>query len=327
MKRKTRSKPRQPITTALARRVPDVGKIIRARPVRRRPIADLISTVLTEDANLGALGLVEVKLTPAEEAICNEPVDVSKVLIKPTGQPYLPHAEYTRWMNRAFGRLGWSMVPRSKPLANGVGTGRVLVTIPYILYIHGKPAAFAIGEQEYYESNKEQTYGDAAEATVASALRRCMKRLGVGLELWDKAFLNAFVDEHCVRVEVDQRGERSDKWRRLTDPPFWNEIGPGGQRPAADTRGSAPAQRRDASSWQHRNDAPISEPQHRRLWVYINNSGRDDDQVKQWIRLEYGVELSHKYDKEPKHITRADYDGIIAAIEDSNKPLPTKGKR
>ena len=55
-----------------------------------------------------------------------------------------------------------------------------------MLFVHGKPVAFATGEQDYFETNERQTYGDALEATMSSALRRFCKHLGMGLELLDK---------------------------------------------------------------------------------------------------------------------------------------------
>jgi hypothetical protein len=92
------------------------------------------------------------------------------------------------------------MRPAAKPLKSGNS-----VVQPYVLYIHGKPVAFAMGEQEYFEGNKEQTYGDALEATVASALRRCMKRLGIGLELWDRAWVDNFMAEQGVHVQIENK--------------------------------------------------------------------------------------------------------------------------
>jgi len=174
---------------------------------------------LTEDVILGALGLTELKLTDHEESILARPVNESDVLIKPSGQPYLSHPTYTRWFNEAFGRLGWSLVPRSKPAMQGNS-----VVQGYVLYIHGQPVAFAWGEQTYHEKSREQTYGDCLEATVASALRRCAKRLGIGLEMWDKTWLFDWTRRHCIAVSVSERdwktGARKNvtRWRRKTDP-------------------------------------------------------------------------------------------------------------
>jgi hypothetical protein len=257
--------------------------------------------LLGEEVALGALGLVEVKLTDEEEAVLNRPVDIETILIKPTGQPYLSHPTYTHWFNAAFGRLGWSIVPRSKPRLDGPS-----VVCPYILYIHGQAAAFAYGEQEYHASNREQTYGDAIEATVASALRRCAKRLGVGLELWDKAFLNQFIAERCVKVFLTPRAGDSDTrvaWRLKRDAPFWNESGIA-QQPKPPIRKPVNAGT-DAMQ-----DEPISVPQRKRLWAILRNSARDEAAVKAWLAVAYDVDST-------KLIKRKDYEAVCNAIEAS----------
>jgi hypothetical protein len=302
------------VGTALARRhgdVPDVGTA--GFPLEHD------NGTLGEEAALGALGLVEIKLTDAEEAILAQPVPVTAVLIKPTGQPYLSHPSYTQWFNRAFGRLGWAIVPKAKPrMADKT------ISCPYILYIHGKPAAFALGEQEYHESNKEQTYGDAYEATVASALRRCAKRLGVGLELWDRTWLQTFIDQHCVKVWCGD--DPKPKWRRRQDPPFWNEKTAAGRKEQSTVRHEANdddqrrEQRRPPSAGHDgRGDELITQAhvdaagvkklgQVERLGIILRNSGRDVMQFKMWLVRNYNIDSR-------KLIKRRDYDAICAAIE------------
>lgn len=289
-------------TQALARR--------RRKPVRapmvvpvnlpqRYQAPDAAPALLGDEVALGALGVVEVKLTPAEEAVLSERVNVAAVLIKPTGQPYLSHPEYTKWFNRAFGRLGWAIAPCAKPRHDGKS-----ITCPYLLYIHGQPAAFAMGEQEYFENNKEQTYGDAYEATVASALRRCAKRLGVGLELWDRAWLNTFIEEQCVKVWIE--GKDKPQWRRRVDPPFWNEgRGKGRQTDQApkpaERRGPPPVPSAVAAEL-------ITLPDRAHLIDLVQSSGRTEDAVRQWLATTYQITST-------KQITRAQFAGICRAIE------------
>lgn len=284
--------------------------------------------LLGDEADLGALGLVEVKLTPQEEQILSRPVDDTRVLIKPSGQPYLSHPEYTRWFNEAFGRLGWSIVPKAKPLSNGAN-----VVVPYVLYIHGKPAAFAYGEQDYHDNNREQTYGDAAEATVASALRRMAKRLGVGLELWDRAWIDEWIHEHCIKVRVVVGREKkvAYQWRKKDAPPFWNEVTGKGRtaegeeqsdrdydaEPAEQPQRRAPAREERPAGHNPKDGEPITEGQVRRLWVIVRNSGRSDEVVKTWLRTRYNLDTSKK-------IKRGDYDFICKCIE-AEGSLPLTG--
>ena len=326
-KRRQKSKPKPKPSTALVVRTPSL--VVRD-PNRMLPAPELALNTLGEEATLGALGLVEVKLTAAEEMVLSSPVDTSQVLMKPTGQPYLSHPTYTRWFNQAFGRLGWAIVPRSKPMRTEKS-----VVCPYVLYIHGQPAAFAMGEQEYFENNREQTYGDALEATVASALRRCAKRLGVGLELWDKRWLNRFIAEHCIRVKVTNKdGSFKNLWRRRDDPPLPFEAGR--SRPQEHqaqeteyyepnippqifrdhtTKPSRPSPEkpkpeipRGASVGQ-----AISDKQRARLFVIMKKSGRDEKQFRDWLWKRYQIDSTKK-------ISRANYDEIVAFVE-SPAPL------
>jgi len=311
-------------TTALARRAPAATTVRIIDPTHQlpAPAAIDINYQLTEQASVGELGLVEVKLTPEEERILNEPVNEADVLIKPTGAIYLSHPSYTKWFNRAFGRLGWAIVPRSTPMKSGRS-----VVCPYLLYIHGHAAAFAMGEQEYHDNNADQSYGDALEATVASALRRCAKRLGVGLELWEPAWTQRFVDEHCVKVLLKPRKDGDDPktaWRLKRARPFWNEVkiledrtppSPSSKVPDERDFVTAPREpvKRAAPTSSHAAaDDVITEAQAKRLWAIATKAGRTHEAVKAWLIVGYNVESS-------KAIKRRDYDAIISAIE---KPGP-----
>lgn len=311
-------------TTALAvRKAPPKIEVL--------PRAEQDDRNIGEEIMLGGLGLVELKLKPEEEAVLAEGVNVNDVQVKPTGQPYLPHPVYTRWFNRAFGRLGWALVPVSKPQKAASGK-KVSVVVPYVLYVHGAPVAFAMGEQDYYEDNAEQTYGDALESTVASAMRRCAKRMGVGLEMWDRRYLEAFIDSRCVRVQVETRdGKKKWQVRLKGSAPFYNEVGRGRRQtepepPAARevapmtgrTQGAAATVPAEQRATHGKEDEFITLPQRQRLAMIINNSARTDAEVAEWLRTSYGI----TNDKPTREIKRRDYDGICRAIEASGA-LPT----
>lgn len=306
--KKRAAPPRSP-ATALVR---VANRLDRAtRGLRRPEVLAALSTqapaveALSEAIALGSLGLVEIKLTREEEMVLVEAVDVGDVLVKPTGQPYLSHPAYTKWFNRAFGRLGWALVPRAKPALSENG-----VLVPYVLYIHGQPAAFAIGEQDYHANNREQTYGDAIEATVASALRRCAKRMGVGLELWDKRFINKFTREHCICVLRTSKNERA--WRRVDDDPFYDEAGKAKEgeyvKPAQRQESSQASRFPPRSSSAHRDGRIITEKQLKRLWAILRNSGRPDAEVKEWLASRFKISST-------KLITQDIYEQICSAIE------------
>lgn len=254
--------------------------------VDKGPSLASVERVIGEQTQLGALGLVEVTLTDEEEAVLSEPVPIDRVRVRPDGAVYLPHQDYTRWFCRAFGRLGWSIVPSSKPFR-----AERRVCCHYLLYIHGQPAAMALGEQPRHD---DLTFGDAAEGTVASALRRCAKRLGVGLELWDRPWTEAFLRDHAVRVTVeDPTGETSLQWRLVTSPPL------PGEHVAVDIQAANGAPDRKTL---------ITPLQVERLERLIVNAGRDRAAVIEWLRLCY--EAPGLAD-----IALADYEDVCVRVE------------
>lgn len=319
-KTKTATRPKPRVRTAVA--VATTAALVPARrevmevqindPTRMLPPAPSAMNVLGDDAVIGTFGMTEVTLTEKEEATLSEPVLKAEVLIKPTGQVYLPHTAYIRWFGRAFGRTGFQLVPMSKPTR--AGSGKVQVVVPYMFFIHGKAAAFVYGEQEYFESNKEQSYGDAVEATRASGYRRCAKQLGVGLELWERRWCVAFQDEFCVKVFI----ESDDKyfWRRKDEPKFWQEEKQekdqksGGRRDAQPQRqaGSTHQAEPPVAGHHDKTDEPITDPQRKRLWVIMQKAGTNEDAFMGWLQTRYQLSST-------RQITRRIYDEVCKAVE------------
>lgn len=303
-------------TTAIAKREPK--KRVALMPSKTK--ADVPSPVqvlapvtvrrLDDDIDLGDLGLVELTFTAQEEAILSEPFLLDEIRIRPDGVVYVPHPAYTRKFNRAFGRTGWQLVPASKPR---LGDGAVVV--PYKLHIHGKPVAFAYGEQEFFgDKNKGQSFGDAIESTQASGLRRCAKRLGIGLELWDQEFGEAFKHEHCVCVEVEvkYKGETESKWwwRRRVASAFWNEIGKGSHR----GKDREPARPQEPVAHFTNASGPIGEPKIQKFWTTARKRGRTEQEIRGYLKSTYNLDST-------RQITHAQFDTIMAAIEHPG-PLP-----
>lgn len=269
---------------------------------------------LGSEIQIGDVGLAELTFTAQEEAVLAEPFDVSEFRVKPDGAVYVPHANLTRKMIKAFGRTGYVLRPSSMPQ---VGNGAVVMA--YRLYVHGKPIAFAFGEQDYFENNKSQSYGDAIEATQASGLRRCLKRLGIGLELWDKAYTDAYLAEYCVRVycDVERQGKTEKKamWRRKQDPAFWNEIKPGYRRTEEDhSRGAAPNPPVYSDG---KAEQKITEGQVDRFWTIARGRNRSEAELRAYL-LTFGYTST-------RDIKRKHYEDIISAIEHPS-PLPTSGR-
>lgn len=258
----------------------------------------------SEDMNLGAFGLLELKLTKHEEEVLNEPIDPRKIMWRPREKdgppviPYYPHPEYTRWFNRAFGRTGWALVPISKPNITRADKNPAQQTIvqPYLLHVHGKAIAYAPGEQEYFEGNRSQTYGDALESCHANALRRCAKHLGVGLELWDKDYINSLRPGAAGNYTQGPAPEQPQQRREYQAPQQ-------GEAPAAHHAQSGEA---------------ITDKQRKRLWVIVRNSGRDEEQVRAWLERRFGWTST-------KQVTRREYEFVCTAIE-SPAQLPERNR-
>lgn len=294
------------------------------------PDAPAAVGVLSDDPSIGTLGMGELKLTKEEERELATSVNPLDVLIKPTGQPYLPHRVYTQWLIRAFGRFGWALVPRAKPVRTqmidkegGEVKGRHLVLVPYLLHVHSHPVAFAWGEQEYNETNAEQTYGDATESTVASGLRRCAKRIGIGLELWDTDWLQRWRDEHAVQVQVTSYGNLVTRWRRKNAAPLPYEKRNARHDGTALEQGEAPPgdESRRTSRPPAGNDGSgnekITQPQRQRLATIASKAGRSNPDVQLWLKGKWKVTSS-------KDILRKDYDAICRELE-AKGPLSLPG--
>lgn len=246
---------------------------------------------LGELAHTGGVGIGTVKLSTAESKIIGRPVNQPDVRVLPdSGLAYLPHLYYTRWLNEAFGPTGWGIVPMSAP--KKVDN---LIIIPHALYIRGVAVAWAYGAAEYHEKNKRQTYDDVLESTVAYSLRRCCKRLGMALELWDKRWLSKFLAMDCIQVQTD----KGKAWRRKDDEPLYNEVGAGNRGKRDDVHDAEVV----GAGSDGNGRAKISKEQIKRLVGIWRTAGRRDADVQLWLSKKYGYTKTDD-------IKRFDYDRI-----------------
>lgn len=289
--RRSRRKPAPKKSTALARRS-DVARFKIDDPNGMLAPTSPEGFELGDHANTGGVGLGHVKLSRGELKIISRNVNQPDVRVLPdSGLAYLPHLYYTRWLNEAFGPTGWGIAPAAKAMKIDQAPGRVLLIIPHILYIRGVAVAWANGAAEYYEKNKRQTYDDVLESCVAYSLRRCCKRLGMALELWDKRWLAKFLAIDCVKVQTSD----GPKWRRKDDAPFDNER----------QAGKAAAKVHDAEivGGDGNGKEKISREQAARLVKIWRNAGRADADVQLWLSKKYGYTATES-------IKRFDHDRI-----------------
>lgn len=158
---------------------------------------------------LATAGTLEI--TEEQKKILSAPVDEKKIQIRPDGLVYLSWIEYQSRLDEAFGSA-WSLVPQGMPKYD---RNTNLILWGFYLIIKGKFVDFAIGQNEYIETNRSMTYGDAIEGAKSNALMRCCKRLGIGLELWDKEFVEMWKSKYAISKYDENK--RRYIWHKKTE--------------------------------------------------------------------------------------------------------------
>lgn len=185
-------------------------------------IQEMIETGVSIERYEGISGL---SVSEKQSEILLEPVKISEIEIKPTGEIYMCHVQYRRRLNAAFGIGQWALKPVGgfiKTSKTNFGKTQQTVCREYSLHINGRFAASAIGEATYIEENQQMTWSDACEATKSNALMRCCKDIGIGLEMWDRKFVEQFKRENCIQVW--RKGSQKPQWRLKTSEPFYDET-------------------------------------------------------------------------------------------------------
>lgn len=140
--------------------------------------------------------------------ILRAPVKDEDISIRPDGLIYLSWIEYQKRLDAVFGTK-WALVPNGMPTFERESN---LILWGFTLICDGKFVDFAIGQQEYKPTNRMMTYGDAMEGAKSNALMRCCKRLGIGLELWDREFIEKWKKKHAYISD--------GKWYKRQAPSF-----------------------------------------------------------------------------------------------------------
>ena len=296
-KKKTRQKPKPPAKRRPLRRLapakPEQTVALMIRDPHQILPTETVNLPVPRSVNdetqmIYGIGVDQVEITAAEEAVLSENIDERLIRWKPQKKglpiPYVSWTGYTKWMNRAFGRTGWRMVPAGKPIKGPNST----VLQPHVLFLKGKAYATAWGEQDWFENNVQQTYGDAVESTRASALRRCMKQLGVGIELWDKEWVDACRRRHHKAGQEDDGSRR----RERTEPP--------------------PPPKATARSGEE--DERITTEQRQRLFLIGKRAGRTKPEIIAYVKDVLRL-------RDSSQITRRNYQAVVDAIEKPG-PLP-----
>jgi hypothetical protein len=194
---------------------------------------DAIVTPQERESLLATLGTI--KLTPAEQRICDREPDPRIVAIKPTGEVYIPAVFYRTILNEAFKRR-WGLRPFGAyrlDLRSTGESGKSIVFREYGLVVKSVLISIVHGECEYHPTNVRMTYGDALEGVRSNALMRLGKDFGIYPHPWMPSWVAAFRRSHCVQMFVTGNKEKP-QWRRLDQDPFWNETKPTKESPNQD---------------------------------------------------------------------------------------------
>jgi len=147
-----------------------------------------------------------IELSKEDQATLFAPPDDKEIDIRPDGLIFAPWISYAKRLRAVFG-MAWGLVPAGE--AKIVGE---LVVRPFYLVIKGKPVGFAVGECRYSMRNAIMSWGDAIEGARSNALSRLCKGIGIMLELWDKAFVEAWRTKYAKLIIKDgkQQWVRAD---------------------------------------------------------------------------------------------------------------------
>jgi hypothetical protein len=178
-----------------------------------------------------------IVLSPEQEALLDEPTPDDELDIRPDGLVYVSHEYVRRRLNKAFGRMGWSLIPGS-PLTKRPNSNEYFQR--WLLMVGGVYASEALSSREYFENNSQMSIDDVAESIKSDALRRCCKDLGIALEPWHRRFAEKWKRQFAVEVVVQTQRGNQRQWRRKDGDKLRNELGEaGGNSPPADA-GSGP---------------------------------------------------------------------------------------
>jgi hypothetical protein len=283
-----------------------------------RPTGDVVPG--TEDAAPEAtpyVGASAAPVTPEQAAVLREPVPADAYDIKPTGEVFVSHVHYRRILNKAFGPLGWAIIPQ--------GPARIdqsdnQMYRPYALYADGRFVSEAIGECSYQPDNRRMSYADAAEGVKSNALTRCCKDLSIASECWDRGWATRWRNENCVAVF---RKDRRVSWRRKDTPKWHDESGYATYDSAGhvlpDARAGVPQNPSDSAQVRDEDaitpdvprgtspDAKITDAQRKRLRACQREGGHEDRSVKLWLKGKHGLDSS-------KDILVSQYDDVCERL-------------
>lgn len=128
---------------------------------------------------------------------------------------YIEHFALRNRMDEAIGMGKWALIRtepyKAEPFKTAKGTDACRVYATCALLVHGCMVSEATGDGTYYLNNDSGNYGDAAEAAMTQAFRRCAKQFGVGLQAWSKTWCEEWTKKHPKGSRTPQSSPQPQK--------------------------------------------------------------------------------------------------------------------
>jgi hypothetical protein len=246
---------------------------------------DFLRQVVIAQIQTGELATLD--LTKEQEEILYAPVQDDEVDIRPDGLVFASWTFYATRLRRAFG-MKWALLPASQPKATTTQDGKPCIVWDFYLFVGGKYVAYAVGEHIEERMGRGMSYTESLESAKSNALMRCCKQIGIGLELWDRNWIEIWKKKYAETYEEYKNGYKKIYWRR--------------KRQTAQPVAKSATQSNDVNEDDLLSNADLS-----RFWTQIIKAKITKEQVHKILKEEFGLDSV-------KQIPRSELDAIAKAI-------------
>ncbi len=169
-------------------------------------------------------GASTLELEKADQEKLFASFEMEQYEIRPDGHIYVPQALIRGRLNSVVGVGQWAIV-LLRDRVEQLNEKSYKLFYDGALLIRGKFVSRSTGEATYFTTNPNQSWASALESGKSDCMVRCVKDLGIALEVYQPAFVRKWQKEYAKRVWVQDRQERKVMWRRIDVDPFNNETG------------------------------------------------------------------------------------------------------